>query len=123
MKDIFLSAKEVNELKNTKQNLIIFDSSYFLPNTGINAIDEYNNEHIENAVFFDIDNISDPNNDLPHMFPSKNVFETHMQKLGLNNNDIACFFASRAVWNNSLFTRATGKVLNPNLELLFNGPT
>ena len=42
MKDIFLSAKEVNELKETKQNIIIFDSSYFLPNTGINAIDEYN---------------------------------------------------------------------------------
>ena len=50
MKDIFLSAKEVNELKETKQNIIIFDSSYFLPNTGINAIDEYNNEHIENKM-------------------------------------------------------------------------
>ena len=37
MKDIFLSANEVNELKKTKQNIIIFDSSYFLPNTGINA--------------------------------------------------------------------------------------
>ena len=92
MKDIFLSAKEVNELKKTKQNIIIFDSSYFLPNTGINAIDKYTNEHIENAVFFDIDNISDPNNDLPHMFPSKNVFETHMQKLGLNNNDIVIIY-------------------------------
>ena len=65
MKDIFLSAQEVNELKKTKQNIIIFDSSYFLPNTGIDAIDEYNNEHIENAVFFDIDKISDPNDDLP----------------------------------------------------------
>ena len=92
MKDIFLSAKEVNELKKTNQNIIIFDSSYFLPNTGVNAIDEYNSEHIENAVFFDIDNISDPNNDLPHMFPSKDVFETHMQKLGLNNNDIIIIY-------------------------------
>ena len=92
MKDIFLSAKELNELKKTKQNIIIFDSSYFLPNTGINAIDEYNNEHIEDSVFFDIDKISDPNNDLPHMFPSKDVFETHMQKLGLNNDDIVIIY-------------------------------
>ena len=92
MKDIFLSAKEVNELKKTKQNTIIFDSSYFLPNTGINAIDEYKNEHIENALFFDIDKISDPNDNLPHMFPSKNVFETHMQKLGLNNNNIVIIY-------------------------------
>ena len=37
MKDIFYQLK-VNELKETKQNIIIFDSSYFLPNTGINAI-------------------------------------------------------------------------------------
>ena len=92
MKDIFLSAKEVNELKETKQNIIIFDSSYFLPNTGINATDEYSNEHIENAVFFDIDKISDPNDDLPHMFPTKDVFETHMQKLGLNNNHIIIIY-------------------------------
>ena len=92
MKDIFLSAIEVNELKKTKQNIIIFDSSYFLPNTGINAIDEYNNEHIENALFFDIDKISDPNNDLPHMFPTKKVFELNMQKLGLNNNDIVIIY-------------------------------
>ncbi len=92
MKEIFLSAKEVNELKESKQNIVIFDSSYFLPNTGINAIDEYNKEHIENAIFFDIDKISDPNNDLPHMFPSKDTFETQMRDLGLNNNDIVIIY-------------------------------
>ena len=92
MKEIFLSAKKVNELKQSKQNIIIFDSSYFLPNTGINAIDEYNKEHIENAIFFDIDKISDPNNDLPHMFPSKDTFETQMRDLGLSNNDIVIIY-------------------------------
>ena len=51
MKEIFLSAKEVNELKQSKQNIIIFDSSYFLPNTGISAMDEYNKEHIEMQYF------------------------------------------------------------------------
>ena len=48
--------------------------------------------------------------------------ESLIQNSGISNNDIASFFASRAVGNNSLFTRATGKVMNPNLELLFNGP-
>ena len=48
--------------------------------------------------------------------------ESLLKNSGVSNNDIASFFASRAVGNNSLFTRATGKVLNPNLELLFNGP-
>ena len=49
--------------------------------------------------------------------------ESLMTNSGITNNDVASFFASRAVGNNSLFTRATGKVLNPNLELLFNGPS
>ena len=48
--------------------------------------------------------------------------ESLIRGSGITNNDIASFFASRAVGNNSLFTRATGKVMNPNLELLFNGP-
>jgi hypothetical protein len=35
--------------------------------------------------------------------------------------DIKAYFAGRAVGSN-IFTRATGKVINPNLELLFGGP-
>ena len=41
---------------------------------------------------------------------------------GFDGSDIAAFFAGKAVGNNTLFTRATGKVLNQNLELLFSGP-
>ena len=40
----------------------------------------------------------------------------------INRNDIAAYFAGQAVGNGSLFTRGSGKVLNPNLELLFGGP-
>ena len=41
---------------------------------------------------------------------------------GIEGSDIAAYFAGQAIGNNTLFTRATGKVLNPNLELLFTGP-
>lgn len=43
---------------------------------------------------------------------------------GLNDiteTDIKSYFAGQAVGAN-IFTRATGKVINPNLELLFRGP-
>jgi len=43
-------------------------------------------------------------------------------KEDLMSDDVASYFAAQAVGNNSLFTRGTGKVLNPNLELLFQGP-
>lgn len=39
----------------------------------------------------------------------------------INETDIKAYFAGRAVGAN-IFTRSTGKVINPNLELLFRGP-
>jgi len=39
----------------------------------------------------------------------------------IDDNQIKAFFAGQAVGAN-IFTRGTGMVLNPNLELLFNGP-
>ena len=38
------------------------------------------------------------------------------------SSDIKAFFAGKAVGAQGLFTRATGKVINPNLELIFKGP-
>ena len=40
---------------------------------------------------------------------------------GVSPNDIITYFAGQAVGAN-IFTRGTGQVLNPNLELLFTGP-
>ena len=40
---------------------------------------------------------------------------------GVTSGDVAAYFAGQAVGKN-VFTRATGKVMNPNMELLFTGP-
>ena len=42
---------------------------------------------------------------------------------GITPDEVASFFAGQAIGNNNLLTRTTGKILNPNLELLFNGPS
>lgn len=44
-----------------------------------------------------------------------------LEDSGLGENVIATYFAGQAVGAN-IFTRGTGQVLNPNLELLFSGP-
>ena len=38
-----------------------------MPQTERNGFDEYNKEHIPNAIFFDLDKNSNQNTDLPHM--------------------------------------------------------
>ncbi len=48
----------------------VVDGTYYLPNENKDARALYDEAHIRNAVFFDIDEISDTDNPLPHMIPS-----------------------------------------------------
>ena len=80
---------EPQTLKNIcyKPNIKILDATFFLPDSGLDAEDEYKKKHIPNSVFFDINKIADPKNPLPHMIPSKEQFSIMMQNLGINNQD------------------------------------
>ena len=80
---------EPKTLKNKcdKPNIKILDATFFLPDSGLDAEEEYNKKHIPNSVFFDVNKIADPNNPLPHMIPSKKLFSLMMQNLGINNRD------------------------------------
>ena len=86
MNDLFIEPKTLmSKLGNI--NLKIFDATFYLPDSGLVAEDEYKKKHIPNAIFFDINKIADPNNSLPHMIPSKDLFSKMMQNIGLNKDD------------------------------------
>ena len=55
------------------------------------------------------------------MSGAKDALNTIFGEGGVNSNDVAAYFAGQAVGKN-VFTRTTGKIMNPNLELLFSGP-
>ena len=54
---------------------------------------------------------------------SKDALKTIFDEAGggVTGDDVAAYFAGETVGKN-VFTRTTGKILNPNLELLFSGP-
>ena len=52
----------------------VVDATYYLPHEGRNARAEYEEQHIPGAVFFDIDEIADSTNPLPHMLPAPEKF-------------------------------------------------
>ena len=60
-------------LNKNLNNVKIIDASWHLAKNR-NATDEYNKEHIKNAIFFDLDKNSDQNKHLPHghFLPSLN---------------------------------------------------
>src|SRR5690242_14291335 len=70
-----------------RPGIVVLDATYHLPNVARDAGAEYAREHIPGAQFFDVDGISDPSSDLPHMLPSPADFTRAVEALGIGNDD------------------------------------
>jgi len=68
-------------------NVKIIDCSWHLPNSNRNSKEEFEKEHINNAIYFDLDANSDQNTDLPHMMPKINLWENIISSMGISNKD------------------------------------
>ena len=78
---------ETSWLEKNLSNIKIIDCSWHLPKENLNAFEEFTNEHIPNAIFFDLDKNSDQNNDLPHMLPNKIQWEVIVSSMGISSKD------------------------------------
>jgi thiosulfate/3-mercaptopyruvate sulfurtransferase len=82
----------------------VVDATWFLPTIPRDARKEYEEAHIPGAVFFDLDEISDPASPLPHMLPDAARFSARVRRLGLGDGvrivvyDNNRFSASARVW-------------------------
>jgi thiosulfate/3-mercaptopyruvate sulfurtransferase len=85
-------------------DLRVVDASWYLPDEGREPRTEYADGHIPGAVFFDIDEICDLDNPLPHMLPPPEKFASRVRKLGLGDGnrvvvyDGAGLFSAARVW-------------------------
>jgi thiosulfate/3-mercaptopyruvate sulfurtransferase len=82
----------------------VLDASWHMPAAGRDAYAEYRESHIPGARFFDIDDISDEQSDLPHMAPPVEKFISRMRGLGIGDGhrviiyDTAGMFSAPRVW-------------------------
>lgn len=100
----------------------IVDASWYMPAANRNPRAEYDAAHIPGAVFFDIDEIADTENSLPHMVPSPEKFSSRMRKLGLGDGNRIVIYdglglvsAARAWWLIRLFGHADVAILDGGL--------
>jgi len=100
-------------------NLVVVDGSYYLPAMKRDARAEYLAGHIPGAVFFDIDEIADHSNKLPHMLPDAEAFAKHMARLGIGEqmkivvyDGGGLFSAPRVWWTLRLFGAKDVKMLD-----------
>ncbi len=100
----------------------VVDASWHLPAAHRNGRLEYAERHIPGAVFFDIDEIADTDNPLPHMLPSPEKFASRMRRMGLGDGNRIVVYdsgswmaAPRAWWMLRLFGHEDVAVLDGGL--------
>ncbi|HZC15806.1 MAG TPA: rhodanese-like domain-containing protein, partial [Caulobacteraceae bacterium] len=102
--------------------LVVVDATWFMPGTPRDARAEHAERHVPGAVFFDIDEISDHTNRLPHMLPEPADFATHARRLGVEPDSdvvvydaLGLFSAPRVWWSFRAMGHAAVGVLNGGL--------
>ena len=113
-----MSLVSTNWLNRNYSKVKIIDATWHMPNINRNANEEYKIEHLKNAIFFDLDNSSDRETDLPHMLPSKKYWEKIISKLGIHNDDNIVIYDNSDVisscrcWYNFIFFNHNPKLVH-----------
>jgi len=101
----------------------IIDASYKMPGVLPLPYEDYLAAHIKNAVFFSVETIADPDNSMPHMFPSAEKFARDVSTLGISSDDLVIAYdtgswvaAPRAWWMFRAFGHPQVKVLDGGLK-------
>ena len=99
-------------------DIVIIDASWRMPGDGKSAREEYLEEHIPGAIFFDIDEIADTKSSLPHMLPSPEKFSSRMRSMGIGDGSRIVGFSLNLVANEC----ATIPVEPPTSSMVPNDP-
>jgi thiosulfate/3-mercaptopyruvate sulfurtransferase len=105
-----------------KPNLVVLDCSTYLPGETGNKQDGFRTAHIPGALLFDIDQIADPETDLPHMVPTPARFARLVGALGISNASRVVFYdqhglrsSARGWWMMRLYGHENAAVLDGGL--------
>ena len=82
-----MSLVDTNWLKKNLDKVKIIDCSWHMYQAKRSGFKEYQAQHIENAIFFDLDKNSKIDTDLPHMLIDKKMWEKIVSSLGIRNED------------------------------------
>ena len=101
----------------------IVDASFKLPGVLPLPADDYVKAHIPGAVFFNVDEIADSDDPLPHMYPDAAGFAREVAALGISSDDTVVAYdsggwvaAPRAWWMFLSFGHGTVRVLDGGLQ-------
>ncbi len=82
-----MSLVDTSWLKKNLDKIKIIDCSWHMPQTKRNGFEEYQKQHIKNAIFFDLDKNSKIGTDLPHMLTDIKSWGEIVSSMGIGNED------------------------------------
>ena len=101
----------------------IVDASFKLPGVLPLPADDYLQAHIPGAVFFNVDEVADSDDPLPHMYPNAKKFAHEVAELGISSGDTVVTYdsggwvaAPRAWWMFLSFGHDKVRVLDGGLQ-------
>ncbi len=103
-KSPFVVSQEWLVKRLREPGLSIVDGSWYLPVQNRDARAEYDTAHIPGAIFFDHDQVVEPDTGLPHSLPSPLVFERYASSMGISRDDTIVvydgpgYFSAPRVW-------------------------
>ena len=82
-----MSLVDTNWLEKNLGKVKVIDCSWHMPQAKREGFKEYQKQHIEDALFFDLDKNSKTDTDLPHMLTDKRSWEKIISSMGIRNED------------------------------------
>ena len=74
-------------LEKNLDKVKIFDATWHMPSSKRNAKKEYEENHIQGAMFWDVDEHSDKDSPYPHMMSNSSYWTRMLRSFGVKNND------------------------------------
>ncbi len=126
-----INARDAIALQSNDQTIFV-DATWYMPNVPKIGRYAFEKKRIRGAVFYDIDEVADPNNELPHMYPDVARFQHCVGNLGISKNSSLIIYdrskyvaSARAWWMFKSFGHPDVRVLNGGLQAWVRegGPT
>lgn len=114
-----IETDELVQLMNAEPqaDTTIVDCSWYLPDAGKHAIDDFRQGHIPGSQFLDLTEISDPNSKYVNMLPEAKLFAEVVGRLGIGSNTQviiydAGYVSARIWWMFRTFGHDKVRILN-----------
>lgn len=101
----------------TDPDLVVLDCSWYLPEAGKQAVDDYRRGHIPGARFIDLGAVSDPLSPYVNMLPGEELWASQVGRLGIGNDTLvvvydAGYVSARLWWMFRVFGHDKVRILD-----------